>query len=262
MHTTGIFSIAGAVVVVATSVALIVVFTTGSDDEEAVRLKCPSIDDEPDPLNIRGGQPIELNNFNNDLCTLWRIGPGSKRTPVARSYEGNPWEVYAGEFSEKIQFQCQKGNCKTILPSLEDDDQFYELASFQHSAPQNDQIARFLEQATFGPTRSTIMEFPDSYSEWVHEQMALPDSSHRRFYRSRLNHRKTVSSQQGVATHPCQAGTRYRKYAFSDKDRQATLEIRTDPVSSRKILLKDGQARTVLPFSFIYAGGSLIQDGL
>jgi hypothetical protein len=185
---------------------------------------------------------------------------------VARSYQGHDWEVYAGEFSDKIQFDCGTAtNCTTTtLPVLEANER-YELVSFTHSIPETDQIARFLEQATFGPTRKTIDEFP-GYVAWITEQIALPYTSHRRFYRSRLNHRKTTTGSQGVATHPCKKGTRYRKYAFTHKDRNAFLEIRTDPVTSRKVLLRDGQARTVLPYTELYqetnATRELLEDGL
>jgi hypothetical protein len=184
---------------------------------------------------------------------------------VARSYQGHHWEVYASEFSDNIQFDCGTATiCTTTLPVLEADER-YELLSFTHSIPETDQIARFLEQATFGPTRKTIDEFP-GYVEWIKEQISLPYTSHRRSYRSRLNHRKTTTSSQGVATHPCKKGSRYRKYAFTNMDRDALLEIRTDPATSRKVLLRDGQARTVLPHTELYqlteATRELLEDGL
>ena len=222
---------------------------------------CSSIGDPPRILDTNGGEQVTFPIFNDDLCTLWRIGPRmDQRVPVARSYQGHDWEVYAGEFSEKIQFDCGTACNTTTLPVLEVD-QRYELVSFTHSIPDTDQIARFLEQATFGPTRRTIDAFP-GYVEWIKEQIALPYTSHRRSYRSRLNHRKTTTSNQGVATHPCKKGTRYRKYAFTDKDKKTLLEIRTDPVTSRKVLLRDGQARTVLPHTELYQGRELLGDGL
>jgi hypothetical protein len=228
---------------------------------------CPSIKDPPRILDTKGGERVTFTILDGDLCTLWRIGPQEyRRLPLARSYQGHDWEVYAGEFSDKIQFDCGTATTTicitTTLPILEADQRF-ELVSFKHNISETDQIARFLEQATFGPTRKTIDAFP-GYVEWIKEQVSLPYTSHRRSYRTRLNHRKTTTSSQGVATQPCKKGTRYRKYAFTHKDKGTLLEIRTDPVTSRKVLLRDGQARTVLPHTELYQGTrrELLEDGL
>lgn len=71
-----------------------------------------------------------------------------------------------------------------------------------------------------------------------------------------------MPSYQGVPTHACAAGTRYRKYAFSDKDYARELEIRTDPATGRKILLIDGQARTVVPAKEVHSSTFVFEDGL
>jgi uncharacterized protein (DUF1800 family) len=61
-------------------------------------------------------------------------------------------------------------------------------------------VVRFLQQATFGPTRELINTFPGIdeasgfndypyswYSQWIDAQMALPISSHRAYFRERSN---------------------------------------------------------------------------
>jgi hypothetical protein len=70
-------------------------------------------------------------------------------------------------------------------------------------------------------------------------------TSHRQFYRERLNARQEVATPQGAVTHPCQAGARYRRFAFSMKD---TWNKKVEIVSSgtKRIVKVDGFIRTVV----------------
>jgi hypothetical protein len=139
------------------------------------------------------------------------------------------------------------------------------LASFQYTTSDTDKIARFLEQATFGPKLNDISSFPASFAQWIQAQQALPMTSHRRIFRERLNHRFTGPNLQGIPTSACAAGTRYRKYAFSDKDQGLAVEIKTDSLNQRKIFLIAGQRRTVVSAVTLNAGlpanGKLFVDG-
>lgn len=189
--------------------------------------------------------------------------------PVGRSYLGNDWESYSGEFSI-LNFSCKNSVCFVQLPGLSATrkkvfgDYHYELVSFQHSIPVLDRVARFLEQATFGPTRAEIDSFPDSFADWIKSQQEIPPTLHRAVYREHLNHRSVMPSHMGIPTHPCEEGTRYRRYAFSDKDRESVVEVRTD--ANRKILLVDGQARSVLVnvtslFGDNFGSNDIFEDG-
>jgi hypothetical protein len=203
---------------------------------------------------------------------LWRVTTeGRSRQPVARSYEGHAWEASAVPAFGYLTFACDDNAdqvCTTTLPTLEHATDYYEMATLTHELPPRDQVARFLEQTTFGPTWENLVDFDStatSFATWMQEQQeSVPASSHRSFYRQRVNHRAVVTSPMGILTHPCRAGTRYRRYAFSDKDRLRALEIRT--VDDRKLLLVDGQARTMLVTETIYAGqprlGIEFTDGL
>ena len=76
---------------------------------------------------------------------------------------------------------------------------------------------------------------------------------------------------QGLVTGPCEEGTRYRKFAFSEKDDNRYVQIETSPVNSTyKILSISGQKRTVVigdirkgSSSAPYSGdGDVYQDGV
>ncbi len=183
------------------------------------------------------------------LCSLWLVAETGVRVPVARSYDGNPWETYRGPYAS-LKIDCQSAQCTTKLPAVtaETRAQYgsyrYEVVAFERATPAPTvEAARFLEQATFGPTRESIWQFQDPV-QWISSQFTKPASSHRQYYRERLNHRFDYSSGQGGTTHPCQVGSRYRKYAFSDKDRDTMVEIRTVPEG--KLLLVNGQKRTLV----------------
>lgn len=120
--------------------------------------------------------------------------------------------------------------------------------------PRKDEIARFLEQATFGPTLSDIDSFDSestSFANWIQQQQESPIESHRAFYRTHLNARFDVPSNQGLPTLACDEGTRYRRAAFSSRDYRKTLEIEEDALS-RTILRMDGQIRTVVDATLSY----------
>lgn len=191
--------------------------------------------------------------ISSQLCTLVQVAADGKSfKPVARSYDGNPWEVSAGAFTSLVEFDCTGSSaCKTVLPSLSDG-AIYQLRSFPRvykSAA--DTIARFLEQATFGITRADIESFQGDYSDlamakWIQKQQnEVPITSHRQVYRKRLNARREVATVQGMVTHPCGAGARYRRYAFSDQDfgKNLTIDIQA---SNRTVISVDGFVRTVV----------------
>jgi hypothetical protein len=107
-----------------------------------------------------------------------------------------------------------------------------------------------LEQATFGPTRADINKFdvsnlPQAFANWIKDQQkTVPLTSHRAMFRQRMNSRMETATHQGAVTHPCQKGTRYRRYAFSSKDRSKYVDIST--VGNKRIISIDGFVRTVV----------------
>lgn len=200
------------------------------------------------PLNRQAGDVIQLAR-SPQLCSLWQVDPSrSQIVPVGRSYQGNAWEPYAGKF-DQVKFACDATQCSLTLPELPEGFT-YELAGFDYELPREDEVARFLEQASFGPTRETISSFPKTFAEWIKQQQeVIPMSSHREFFRERASFRSDETSSRGINSNPCKAGSRYRRYTFTRRDFQHEVEIRTDDKTGRKILLIKGQTRTVLDTS-------------
>lgn len=185
--------------------------------------------------------PASQDGSQQQLCILWKV-KNKRKQPVARSYQGYDWELYGTDASSN-SVACDGGNCTIAMPATGDNVR-YELLSVV--VRPEDTPARFLEQATFGATRSALSTFPSKYTQWLRNQInTIPPTYHREYYRRRLNHRFEHATPQGIVSHPCQAGTRYRRYAFSDKDRNDQLQIRT--VGNTKVFLVDGQIRTILP---------------
>ena len=89
--------------------------------------------------------------------------------------------------------------------------------------------ARFLTQATFGPRYDEIAALEgNDFAGWIAAQMALSPSLHRAHYRRRSHPRLTYADAlvessnwgltSGGAAGPCDAGSRWRKFAFTTED--------------------------------------------
>ena len=135
-----------------------------------------------------------------------------------------------------------------------------------------DEYARFLEQGTFGTTRADLRDLLERHeiksdglagesasltesdiqlqvmAEWIGEQMTtVPPTLHREFYRRHATARFASSSPTGTVTHPCQAGTTYRKFALVEPHTLKTLELSTSSDGQYRLLSIDGTVLTVLP---------------
>ncbi|KAI2497377.1 Protein of unknown function (DUF1501) [Fragilaria crotonensis] len=187
------------------------------------------------------------------LCTLVQVSPdGESFKPVGRTYAGNAWEAYSGQFAS-LSWSCSGSTCVVNLPAL-DAGAKYQLTTFAtptSSAVRKNDIARFLEQATFGPTRAdinklnAISNLPQAYAAWIKDQQdTVPLTSHRAAFRERMNAKMETATRIGAVTHPCQKGSRFRRYAFSSKDYGKYMEIKT--VGTKRIIKIDGFVRTVV----------------
>ena len=96
----------------------------------------------------------------NTLCTLTQVFLKENHeennvtvAPVGRSYDGYPWERVAGLFSH-LEFTCKTDNdsnassCTVTLPEAALG-QSFRLTMFEHHLSPKNQLARFLEKATF-----------------------------------------------------------------------------------------------------------------
>jgi hypothetical protein len=209
--------------------------------------ECPS---RPASINIEA-EGLTKFAVSSKLCTLVEITSDGFLKPVGRSYNGINWEASAGDYAT-LEFDCVASYCAVDLPS----GRKYQLTTFANASySRADSVARFLEQATFGPTRADIQSLDDgssslrsAYAEWIrNQQQSVSLTSHREYFRRRLNARYPVATQLGAVTHPCQKGTRYRRFSFSAKDSDKILVIETSAVNPiKKILSIDGFVRTVV----------------
>ena len=99
----------------------------------------------------------------------------------------------------------------------------YRLESFQRTSLSSQaQAARFLEQATFGSTRDDINSLVSTsldYEGWVTQQLNLPISSLREYYRKRANPKYEFPWFMGATgAKPCDMHSRWRKYAIASTD--------------------------------------------
>ena len=115
--------------------------------------------------------------------------------PVARDY-GHAW---GNTFPQALSVTT--GGVNQVLSDPTDSAQrFYRTVTTTTSILGNtNSVSRFLQQATFGPTRQLINNFPgidnanlndppySNYQAWIENQMAGPTNSHRKFWRERSN---------------------------------------------------------------------------
>eukprot|EP00931_Biecheleriopsis_adriatica_P030525 TRINITY_DN1799_c0_g1_i2.p1 TRINITY_DN1799_c0_g1~~TRINITY_DN1799_c0_g1_i2.p1 ORF type:complete len:1902 (+),score=314.24 TRINITY_DN1799_c0_g1_i2:62-5767(+) len=98
-----------------------------------------------------------------------------------------------------------------------------EIDQIETNSRNRSQDARFLLQATFGPTREGLEHLGKmTYTEWIQEQIALPLESHREYYRSRVNPHFEETRMSSVAGYsmrsPCSKGARWNGFAFVLRD--------------------------------------------
>ena len=89
--------------------------------------------------------------------------------------------------------------------------------------------AQFLIQATFGPTLASIEELgKTTYDSWVDRQMALPITSHREYYRKRVNPRPVRSASDlnsGSPLSRCSVCSRWVRHAILKTDVNRRIQV-------------------------------------
>ena len=148
--------------------------------------------------SANGGIALETTSAVGELCTLtleYEDESGAVSKPIARSYDGNGWEKTAGAFSQSLPMpDCSSGlNCIFLDLPPPEGDKNYVLTSYFHAGfGEKAEVARFLEQSTFGPSRDTINQLHsssaggDKYRSWIYNQVYnVPMTSHREWFRRR-----------------------------------------------------------------------------
>ena len=181
-------------------------------------------------------------------------------TPVARSYDGHHWEALANGHPKGIPDVIAQActdpasTCEASLTAEGND--FYRLEAHNYSPPASSRAtwerdaARFLIQATFGPTRDSIANFSGeasdaTFRQWIHAQMLEAPSLHRAHYRRRSQPRLPDSARATSALRPaCAPGSRWRRFALSKQDESKTLTIQRDAGTGAVEYRIDGVLRT------------------
>ena len=159
--------------------------------------------------------------------------------PVARSYNSFPWERVAGAYQDFTSISCASGLCSLEIPSLPAyDDGHFVLMSFMNTAANGkEQVSRFFQRTTFGPTMAMInswnydQEMSQGMSNWLEQQMdetQTTPTSHRAYFRKNLDRAAVFEggSANGVKRfndhfhgyHPCDQYARWREYSFTVDD--------------------------------------------
>jgi hypothetical protein len=160
------------------------------------------------------------------LCTLYTIStslgsnPQSYYIPLGRSYDGHDWERVAGKYNT-LSYTCANGECTVELP---DENQSYYLTSYAYTLTPSQTSSRFFERASFGATPSMLSLATDeaSMASWIRDQLdenVTPLSSHRKYFRKRLNPRMVELGKFGRdGPRVCDLNSRWRNFGFTKKD--------------------------------------------
>jgi len=202
---------------------------------------------------------LESNNDNNTLVVL----------PVARSYNGHPWERAGGGFyqqyhhpsEEAAEPDCNATACTLRLPVTDGSEMVYNLqtrAAAITESPEQQQ-ARFYEEATFGVTQKLLLD-PLAPGTFVLDQISQPATSHRALYRRHMNPIWEFHKPEFAASlNPCSANsdpqhsTHWRRNILTVKDLDKELSVEkyinggNDENSWLWKLSIDGQVRAIVP---------------
>ena len=106
-------------------------------------------------------------------------------------------------------------------------------------------------QATFGPTREGVQnltaetraEVSDKIVSWIEQQMQLPATLHRTYWRKRASPRVWPSAFVGGIRPICQPGARFHEFAFTQQDVSKVIEATLDEATHIYSLSIDGSVR-------------------
>jgi len=191
------------------------------------------------------------------LYRLFKLPAGTTVPMVAgRSYAGHLWEPAV---PLSILFDCVDLVCEAMVPDVADGAFYIDAYNLTNRPSSREEAGRILIQATFGPTRSTITDFVENYDGspegWISDQMSLPATSLREFYRKRANPRLQVPTQFGGIRSPCANESRWQRFSFSELDISKVLTVANSSATGYVTLFIDGVARTEVVSSLLHSSG-------
>jgi hypothetical protein len=228
-------------------------------------------------ITLPRSAPGELHRLVRVQLLMAEATSGHWPAPAARSYDGHEWEPmyapvgqiingsYIAATGARIAIVCTATTCTLTLPDTPSgyayrvehyNSSVDGLAPLLQAQLNRRKAAKFLIQSTFGPKRDELSALAarlDSsteeqvFGDWVAEQVALPMSSHRAYYRERLNSR-THSGRLA-----CKPMSRWHRYAFSTVDvlrsPRTRINVTMDANGVRSIYVNDILRTQVRSFS-------------
>jgi len=148
-------------------------------EQNAVTLSLPTTNGATETLEDYNAPVLLPLSPPGHLITLTRlIDGGSTYVPVGRSYAGHDWENVPGP-EEKLQYLCDgEGSERKCQVFLRSDEEFtYQLTTYNHSLSPRNEIARFLERVSFGPTTATPSSSPTTAIPTLLQSSSLPSTA-------------------------------------------------------------------------------------
>ena len=196
-------------------------------------------------------------------------------TPVARSYDGQPWEsLYAPPGQSRVAVTCAGVSaCSLALPADTPSGYAYRVDVYVSSTvdggtspnrTRRREAAKWLLQTTFGPRREEVDVIAEQlsgsasdaqvFANWVDSQIELPMSSHRVYYRERLNSRTTYAGRLA-----CEPMSRWHRFSFTSVDvrERVNITVSIDAIGVRSISVGDVLRTQVADWSEFDAGNTL-----
>lgn len=168
---------------------------------------------------------------------------------MARSYNGYDWEPVPDQDFDAISISCSLGSCEFL------DRGTYMIENVQVpeglvSPDIEARWSRLMLQSTFGVSKeeldNVVQTYGNDYQQWILDQMGLPVTSHRQYYRQRVNPRRQASTNAGSLFEPCEIGSRYHRYVFNKLDEKKVLTVEKGG-GGQLTLHIDGQLRGEVP---------------
>ena len=222
----------------------------------------------------------DANNGTGTMCILssWTSSLNLKEQgqgfylPLGRSVDGKDWERPPGKAARQVEYLCGEaghpGNSyavgeylcqvtlsktsKTLIDgSFSEFNAPYYMTYYERSLTVRNELSRFLQKTTFGPTRDELDALELAYSDIMTENMTHSEAmtqlqtewtanqmdpstfstgkftSLREYYRKRLNPRTAETYRIGESgPAACEKNSRWRKYAFTQNDVQNAQYLR------------------------------------
>lgn len=118
------------------------------------------------------------------------VTTNGQNVTIARSYDGNPWEPVAGVNSQTATVICNTQNVCSLVTSVAYSVREVGVPQELLALSSEQLAARLYMQATFGASKvelaSVVSQYGTNYSRWILEQILLPPTFARSYYRQRV----------------------------------------------------------------------------